>query len=205
VVHHIDSLIQSLGPFGYLVLGLAALIEYLFPPFPGDSITLLGGAYVARDERSMPLVILALTLGSMGGIAVTWLLGFAIAGKVSTLDENKTILGLKVGQLRKAQALMLEKGAWLLVSNRFIPSFRAIVFVAAGASGVPLSRALFLGVVSALAWNTLLVTVGFTFGDNAERIERFFVTYRNTALVLVGLVALGLVARALWRRSRAPP
>jgi len=202
MVHEIDALIRVLGPAGYAVLGLAALIEYVFPPFPGDTVTLLGGAYVARAERSMLLVILALTLGNMGGIAVTWWVGSALAGKAAALDDDRTILWLKVGQLRKAQALMRERGAWLLVSNRFIPSFRAVIFVAAGASGVPLSRALFLGVVSALAWNTLLVTVGFAFGDNAEAIERFFSTYRSTALVLVGLLLFGLAARSLWRRRR---
>ena len=150
----------------------------------------------------MLLVILALTLGSMGGIALTWRVGFAIAGKVATLETGRRVLGLKVEQLRRAQELMREKGAWLLVVNRFLPSLRAVVFLAAGASGVPLSRAMSLGVLSALVWNTLLVTVGFTIGDNAERIERFFVTYRNTALMVMGLVGLALAARYLWRRRR---
>lgn len=42
MVEYIDQLISALGPLGLLVLGLAAMLEYVVPPFPGDTITLLG-------------------------------------------------------------------------------------------------------------------------------------------------------------------
>lgn len=199
----IDALMRALGPAGYVVLGFAALVEYVFPPFPGDTITLLGGAWVARGERSMPLVIVALTAGSVVGIAATWRVGLAIGGKVATLDPKRRVLGLEVEQLRRAQALMREKGTWLLAINRFLPSFRALLFIAAGAAGVPLPRALMLGVASALAWNTMLVAVGLTVGDNAERIETFFFHYRAAALSVTGVVLALFIGRFFWRRRRA--
>jgi membrane protein DedA with SNARE-associated domain len=205
VIQHLDELLRGLGPSGYALLGAAALIEYVFPPFPGDTVTLLGGAYVARAERSMAPVIAVLTLGSALGITATWRVGRAIAGRLATVPAGSRLFGLKVEQLRRAQVLMKSRGSWLLVANRFLPSFRTVVFIAAGASGVSLSRALALGLSSALAWNTLLVAVGFTIGDNAEVIERFFVTYRTGALAVFGLVALGIGARYLWTRRRAPP
>lgn len=197
-----DAWIRSVGPAGYAVLCLAALIEYVFPPFPGDTITLLGGAYAVRAGRSLALVVLVLTLGSAAGIIATWRAGLAVSGSVAALDADQRLFGLRVRHIRRAQELMRERGGWLLLVNRFLPSFRAVLFVAAGASGVPLSRALALGLVSALGWNVLLVAAGAALGANAEAIEGFLLSYRRVALLTLGAVALILTARFAWRRWR---
>jgi membrane protein DedA with SNARE-associated domain len=199
----VDSWLRAVGPLGYLVLALAALTEYLFPPFPGDTVALLGGAYAASGERSLILVLVALTAGSVAGMAGTWRVGLALGARLSTWPPERRVLGVRVGALQQAQALMRQRGAWLLVTNRFLPSFRAMVFLAAGASGVRLSRALLFGTLSAFAWNTLLVGAGLVVGRNARRIDDFLATYRVVALAVVALVAAVLVARWALRRSRA--
>ena len=48
MVEYLDNLIAHIGLLGLLVLGLAAAVEYVVPPFPGDTITLLGGVYAGR-------------------------------------------------------------------------------------------------------------------------------------------------------------
>jgi membrane-associated protein len=111
-------------------------------------------------------------------------------------------MGLEVGALRKAAARLEQNGGWLLVLNRFLPSLRALVFVAAGAAGLPLRRVLALGGLSALLWNVLLVGLGVVLGRNAERIEAWLSTYRVVALSVLGAVAVVLVGRWLWRRRR---
>ncbi|MEW6435026.1 MAG: DedA family protein [Myxococcota bacterium] len=202
MLEYVDTWLRAVGPLGYLVLGLAALIEYLFPPFPGDTVALLGGAYAAFSDRPLLLVLVGLTAGSVVGIAVTWRIGLAIGGRVSTWPPERRFLGIPAGKLQRAQALMRQRGAWLLVVNRFLPSFRAVVFIAAGASGVRLSRALALGTVSAFAWNALLVSAGVAIGRNVERIEEFLFTYRVAAFAAVGGVALVLLGRWMVRRAR---
>jgi len=196
----VDAWLRTVGPVGYLVLACAALVEYLFPPFPGDTVALLGDAYGGSGERSLALVLAALTAGSLLGILVTWRVGLALGTRLTTLAQEKKVLGLEAGQLQKAQALMRQRGGWLLVVNRFLPSFRAVVFVAAGASGVPLSRALTLGGVSALAWNVLLLAVGVAVGKNAQRIDAFFSTYRQAAYAALAVAGVALLGRWLWRR-----
>ena len=117
------------------------------------------------------------------------------------------MLGLQVGQIRRTQALMRERGGWLLVTNRFLPSFRSVLFVAAGAAGVPLWRTLLLGTVSAALFNALLLGAGVAVGDNAEAIAAFLRTFRTASILGVAVVALLFLARFLWRRGRAqsPP
>jgi membrane protein DedA with SNARE-associated domain len=201
----VDELSRALGAWGYLGLGVASLVEYLFPPFPGDTVTVLGGAWAARGERSLSLVYLALMLGSAVGVSATWRVGVAIGGKMGALPDERVVLGLEVGQLRRAQALMKTRGAWLLLLNRFLPSFRAVIFVAAGASGVPFVKTLFLGLVSAALFNGVLLSVGAVVGDNAERIAEFFRAWRWVSLGVLAVVVVAAAGRWWWRRRGAPP
>ena len=160
MLEQLDTLMRALGAWGYPGLGLAALVEYLFPPFPGDTLVVLGGAWAGRGEHSLWGALVALTLGSLVGMSLTWRLGRGLAGRLKTAPESARVLGLPVGQIRKTQTLMREKGGWLLLFNRFLPSFRSVLFVAAGASEVPLGRTLLLGGVSSLAFNALLLGAG---------------------------------------------
>jgi membrane protein DedA with SNARE-associated domain len=207
VQEELDHLMELLGAWGYPGLGLAALVEYLFPPFPGDTVALLGGAWAARDDRSLILVHLILSLGSALGIVVTWRVGRALASRISHAPEGSRLLGLEVAQIHRAQRLMREKGDWVLLANRFLPTFRSVLFVAAGAAEVPLWRVLVLGIISAAAFNGILLAVGVMVGTNAEAIAEFFHQFRVASLTGLGVAALVLVGRFLWQRGRvkSPP
>lgn len=202
MVELIDAWLRAIGPWGYLILAVAALAEYVFPPFPGDTVGVLGGAWAQAAGAPVALVVVALTLGSVVGIAVTWRAGLALGARVATWPAERRVLGVSAGQLHRAQELMRRRGTWLLLANRFIPSFRSITFVAAGAAGVSLPRALVLGTASTLAWNGLLVGLGVALGHNRERIEAFFLTYQRWAFIALGVLALGVVLRWVWRRRR---
>jgi len=197
-----DTWIRTLGVWGYPALGLAALIEYVAPPFPGDTVTVLGGAYAARGERSPVLVMVALMVGSVVGLSINYGVGKLVGKRVDRMPEGRVFFALTHAQIRKVQDLMERRGVWLLAVNRFLPTFRAVLFIAAGASHVGYRKVLALGTLSALAWNGLLVVVGYAIGDNAERIETFLVTWRIAALGLVGVAAVALVVRFVVKRRR---
>jgi len=197
-----DALVRGLGPWGVVLLGVAALLEYVFPPFPGDTVTLLGGAYCARGDQPAWLVLLFLMGFSLAGMWATWRVGRSLGKRLDAAKEGPLAFGLTHAQLRRAQVAMRDRGDWVLVLNRFMPSFRAVVFVAAGASGTPLSRVLALGSVSALAWNGLLLFVGSTVGAHAGQLEAWLSAYRYVALGVTAVVLAGLLLRWAWRRRR---
>lgn len=200
MVERFDSWIRELGPFGYLFLGLAAMLEYVFPPFPGDTITLLGGVYAVRGERPWPLVLLSVTLGSVLGAAINYRFGQFIADRLERRPDERLPLGLSHESMHRLQQKMVDRGAFLLVINRFLPSLRALIFVAAGASAMPLGKVLSLGALSALAWNLLMLGIGIALGGNIERLSSLFATYQKVALGLVGVAVAGVVLHSLFTR-----
>jgi membrane protein DedA with SNARE-associated domain len=187
-----DALIRELGPLGPVILGVAALLEYVFPPFPGDTVTLLAGASVARGNHSAVVVLLALTSFSTLGMTAMWWLGRLAGRRLDRSGEWRLGFVFSHEQLRHAQAQMRARGDFIILLNRFLPSLRALVFVAAGASGTSLSRVVALGSISAIAWNTLLLSVGMTIGARAEALEDWLHRYQRVA------IGVGLVALAFW-------
>ena len=201
MVEQFDSWARSLGPFGPLAFALAAFIEYLFPPFPGDTLTLLAGVYAMRGEASWALVFGAVTLGSVAGAAVDYALGRLIATRVEHQPDGKLFFWISHASIHKAQAKMREKGASILLMNRFLPAVRSLIFVAAGASRMPVRKVLVYGAISAMAWNGLIMGAGLAVGGNLNRVQALLDHYQRTALLLLVLVALVFGLRFL-RKSR---
>jgi membrane protein DedA with SNARE-associated domain len=202
MVEYLDKLIVSLGPLGLLILGLAALLEYLVPPFPGDTITLLGGVYAARGQQPWPLVLVVVTAGSVAGAALTYEFGKWLARRFDAHPEWH-FFGLTHARLEAVQQRMRRGGPWLLLINRFLPGIRGLIFVAAGAARMPRGNALLLGTVSALVYNGLVLGIGVAVGGNLERLEELMVRYQRAVLGLFIIGVVAVVVRTLARRRTA--
>lgn len=192
MVEQFDRWVQQLGGFGYLLLALAALLEYVVPPFPGDTVVLLGGAYAVRGERSVVGVFLSVTAGSVAGLAIMYGVGRVIGSRLDRFPR-----------VQAAAEAMRLRGAWLLAANRFFPTFRAVLFVAAGAGRMPFGKVVALGAGSAMAWNVLMISIGYAVGGNAEKLTALFTQYNRIALILLGVAVCALVIRFFVKRRQS--
>lgn len=200
MVELLDRWIHAVGPLGYVALLLAAFIEYVFPPFPGDTVVLLGGVFAVRGERPWLLVLLAVTLGSVAGAAVDFYIGKRLAQRF----ESGEHFAERHPQLSSLHERMRRHGMWLIAFNRFLPGVRGPLFAAAGASGMNFRRVMLWGAFSAVLWNALIMGVGSAVGGNAERLESLLGQYYQVAWILVAAVVVAFVARLAWKARRSP-
>jgi membrane protein DedA with SNARE-associated domain len=203
MVELLDTWIRSVGPIGYVALLLASLIEYVFPPFPGDTVVLLGGVFAVRGQRPWTLVLATITLGSVVGAAIDYFIGQRLARRFQRAAD----FAERHPHIYRLQERMRTGGTLLIAFNRFMPGVRGLLFVAAGASGMSFRRVMALGALSALVWNSLILGVGIGVGGNAERLEEFLRDYNRVAFAVVALGIAIFTARYLWkfrRRSEEP-
>lgn len=187
------------GPASHGLLFLAAGIEYVFPPFPGDTIVLMGAFLVgARGWDPLP-VYAAVNLGGAAGMALTHACGRFLARRDAAWRLRSPRWARLARRLDPLLPLLARRPAWYLLLNRFLPSVRALLFVAAGRAGVSLPRTLLLGGLSALLWNALLLAAGAAIGDNFERLAGLFARYNLAAWIAIGVLA---GAAALWLSGR---
>ncbi len=183
------------------VLFFGSFVEYVFPPFPGDTLVLLGAWYAVHGVLSWPMTFLAVTAGALAGASLDWRAGVALGRRLDRGAHRRG--GLTEVRLARFEAGYRRWGAWLLVVNRFLPGVRAFVFLAAGACGIPLSRVLLFGGISAALWNAVLLAAGGLLVTNVEDLGRLAGRYTDAVWVGMAAAAVLLGVRALVRsRSR---
>jgi membrane-associated protein len=197
--------ISRTGPAAPAILFAATLVEYVFPPFPGDLVVVLGSWYAVKGEISWPAALVAVTAGALAGAWIDYRVGVAVAPRLDRRLARRSPLSEE--RLLRFEASYRRWGVLLLLANRFLPGIRAFLFVAAGASGIPLRTVLLFGGISALLWNGVLLGVGALAVQNAEGLVRFVEQYTRVAWVVLAAAAVAAAAVLLWRRraaARAP-
>ncbi len=187
------------NPLGLAVLAASALVEYVFPPFPGDTVTLFGAVLITRQGWSFAWVFGSVMAGAGVGSMVAY-----YAGQRWQRRRDRSVAE---GRRRRASLDRLiagfeRHGPAYLVLNRFLPGFRALFFVAAGMAGMRPGPVLAYSLCSAALWNLALVAAGAALGANLDELAGWVQRYMMAVWILAGAIALGLVARALWRRRR---
>lgn len=194
----IDLIAQNQNTLGLAILLVSAAIEYLFPPFPGDAITLFGAFLVARHGFNGPAVFGAVLLGSTLGFMTDYAVGRWLGATEARWTGRLARLRPRLDAL---VARFSRHGTFYLVLNRFIPSVRGLFFLAAGMARLPAWKVLGCGLVSALAWNSLLLLVGLSVGRSWESLAEIAEAYAVALWSLGALLALTLFVR-WWRRRR---
>ncbi len=177
--------------WGLVVLGISAAIEYVFPPFPGDTVTLAGAFMVGAVGWPWWAVLLALVCGSVVGISVDWKAGVWLEH-----SEQNTWLHrvLERPNMKDAVTRTKEKfqrhGSYFIVANRFLPAFRSVFFLVSGMAGLKLSKVLFFGLLSVLLWSGLILVLGGVAGMHVEQIVTWM---KHSGMIIWVIVLVGLV------------
>jgi membrane protein DedA with SNARE-associated domain len=194
LAEQLADLLAHTGPAAPAILFLASLVEYVFPPFPGDLLVVLGAWYAVQGVISWPLAFLAVTAGALAGAALDHRVGRWLAPRLDVRAVRRGSLSAK--RLARFVQAYQKYGALLLLANRFLPGVRAFVFVAAGAAGIPLGRVLLLGGISAMVWNALLLLAGGMLVHSLPELVQLVRSYDEAAWAV--LAAALLLAALAW-------
>ena len=201
VVATLSEALARTGPAAPAILFLGSLIEYVFPPFPGDTLVVLGAWYAVNGKISWPVAFVAVTAGAVVGAWIDYRIGVALGAALERGAMRRGPITLE--HVRRVEAGYARFGAWFLLANRFLPGIRAFLFVGAGAARLPVGKVLLWGGISAAAWNALLLLVGAFLASNLSEFVGWLERYTAFAWVVMAVIAALLLARfALAARRR---
>jgi membrane protein DedA with SNARE-associated domain len=183
----------------YITLFLFAFVENVFPPSPSDVVIVIGGSLVGTGAISFILSLTFVTLGSITGFMLMFYIGSTVDRKLIHSGRFKFI---PVDAIDKVEAWFKRFGYTVIVVNRFMPGTRAVISFFAGISSLNPKKTIFLCFVSALAWNVLMLYLGFIFGDNVERVDQYLNTYTYIVITVTVLVVLFLIIRFFFRKRK---
>lgn len=184
---------------GLVILMLSAMIEYILPPFPGDSVTIAGAVMIPAASWPWWGVLAAVVIGSVVGAMADWWVGVWVE-RNSDRDTwlhrflRKEKVAPKIDEIKRQ---FRKRGTIYIAANRFLPAFRAFFFVAAGMARLEAKPVALWAAVSALLWNLGLLGVGWLVGYNLDELVRIVDNYTTTVLVVI--LVLGVIW-VVWRK-----
>lgn len=196
----VDLLATYGGGWIYACVLIAAVVENIFPPAPGDSVLFAGVVVTARGGGEWPLVLLAAVAGNVGGAMLVYWFGLARGRRYFQNHRGRFI---DPDRLQKIERWFQRHGARVILSSRFLTGIRSGVALTAGLGEVPVLRMAAYTAVSTLLWNALIVAAALLLNYNWPAIYEFARIYDGVVFLLFGLVGCGWAAHALWKRRSA--
>jgi membrane protein DedA with SNARE-associated domain len=183
----------------YAAIFFLAFLENLFPPSPSDMVIIFGGSLAGIGRIDFVGALGAATAGSTLGFVTMFGIGhwFGVrileSGKLSFIPKESVV---------KVEGWFRRYGNLIIIVNRFLTGTRAVVSFFAGMSHMRLLTTTVLCFLSALAWNTILVSMGKLLGQNWEKIGVYLATYTQTVTAILIIVVLVLVAKYIYGRKK---
>ncbi|MFT4048072.1 MAG: DedA family protein [Solimonas sp.] len=176
---------QYVAQLGYLQIFLLMALESCLFPVPSEFVMIPAGYLARRGGLDPALAALSGGLGSLLGASVNYALG-RYAGRAFLLRWGKWFL-IDERKYHEAEKLFLRNAVWATFVGRFIPVIRHLISLPPGVFGMPLAPFAVATLIGATLWCTVLVGVGWWFGESAARVMRHYSDE-------IGVVALLLVA-----------
>jgi membrane protein DedA with SNARE-associated domain len=176
--------------WGYLAVGVGTLLE-------GEAVLLTAGAFAHRGALSLPFVIVAAFIGSVGGDQLYFQLGRRL---------GRPYLDRKPSWRRSEQRIepwLHRYGNGFVFGFRFAYGLRTVTPIALGVSGYPFARFLLFNTLGGMLWAGLFATAGWAMGASlAQALGRMGHAEEIAALAVLLTIGLWCLHRAIAARVR---
>ncbi len=183
----------------YVTLFFFAFVENVFPPSPSDLVVVIGGSLVSTGVISFIPTLLLTTIGSVAGFMILFYIGSTVDRKVVHSGRYKYI---PVDAIEKVELWFKKYGYYVIIANRFMPGTRSVISFFAGMSSLNVKKTLLLATISALVWNTIIIYLGYIFGNNVSVVDKYLSTYSNIAIAITVVVVFILIAKFYLSRKK---
>mgnify|MGYP000877104009 CR=1 FL=1 len=199
----IDKLYHAPDVYLYGFLFVSAIVENLFPPIPGDTITAFGAFLVGKGRLSYFYVYLWTTLGSVIGFMSLFFLGRFLE-KDFFMKKNYKFFSAE--SIVEAERWFNKYGYFVILGNRFLPGVRSVISIFSGISLLSPLRVLLFSLISASVWNLIWIHVGYTLGDNWDLVKEKFTDiltrYNMVAGIIIGLFIVLYAVHVIRKRRK---
>lgn len=188
------------------ILLISAYVENLFPPMPGDTVTVLAAYLVGRGRLDFVSVIMATVIGSTAGFMTIYYLAYTKGRSFFSAHRHPVLERrlLSPKNVARVQRWIDKYGDRVLLMNRFLAGMRSTVALLAGLAGMRPRRVAFFSFLSIVLWNSVLIYAGMAVGANWEALVHIIKAYSWIVSIAL-LLIVGIAGMLLHRRWRHLP
>src|SRR5579875_968259 len=182
---------------GYPGIFLLMVLEGMLLPIPSEAVMAFGG-YLAFSGglgpvAGIPAYVILLVSGTLGNVVGAYL-AYALGryGGIPVILRYGRYILLDRKSIDRVHAWFLRYGPVSVFFTRLVPIFRTFISIPAGIAEMRLPLFLGLTFLGSLAWDSLLIYLGYQLGPNWNKVVSEFDQYTYVA------IAAAVILVALW-------
>lgn len=193
-----DWIVEFMRAIGAPGVGVATLLETVFPPIPSEVVLPLAGFTASQGHYGVVSAIAWATAGSLVGALVLYYLGMAWG--VERLCRLAERLPLVHGaDVERAVDWFERNGRAAVFLGRFVPGVRSLISIPAGIQRMPMLPFVVYTTAGSLAWNAALILAGYELGAQWHVVEGYVGEVSNAIYVVLAVAVAVFVVRR-WRK-----
>jgi len=158
-----EHILNFFASSGYLSVFVLMVAESMVFPVPSEAVLPPAGLLIAQNKFNLIGVIVAASLGSFVGSALSYLIGKY--GGRPFIDKYGKYLLLNHEDLNKSENFFKKHGDGAIFICRFIPVIRHLISLPAGLGKMNFLKFTIFTVTGATIWNCFLIFIGVRWGQ----------------------------------------
>lgn len=180
-----EALSLWLIEYGSLALFVLLALGIICVPIPEDTLMIFTGILINQGYLPAGRAYLAACLGSICGISTSYFLGHKVGDVI--IKKYGGYFGLTQARMERVHWWFERFGGIFLVIGYFIPGLRHLTGLFAGFSAMEYKHFVCYAYPGAIAWVSLMLSIGFFFGHCCEGVIEIF---ENNIEIVIPILAL---------------
>ncbi|MED0947234.1 DedA family protein [Bacillus mobilis] len=177
--------------YGYYVVLVGLLLEYIALPFPGEPTLAYAGFLSHQGDLSLPILILLSFIGTSAGMTFQYFVGNKLG--MPFIQKYGKYVFLTQKKINLTKMWFDKYGYFLIFIAFFIPGVRHFTGYFAGIINLPFRRFAMTIYSGALFWVSFFLIGGYWLGENLDAI--FQILGQHIWKILFGMIIITLIIR----------
>ncbi len=179
------DIVGSNPEWAYVFLFVAAVVDNLVPPIPGDVVLVFAGYLAGIDSIRLRWIFSSTVAGHISGYMLVYWLGRRFGRRFI-----RAIPWLRKSDpwIDRAERYALRHGVFFVALNRFMPGIRTVIAATVGLLRMRWWVVFMSALFSIVIWNGLLIWSGVVLGRNWDDVVTLLRDYNIIAGILIAIV-----------------
>lgn len=183
-----QSIIELLNHYGYIVLFVALMVELIGFPLPGELIMTYCGFLVYEHNLNWFLSIFFASLGIILGASLSYSIGKMVGA--TFFEKYGSYIHLDMDRQKKIEVWFNRYGNKLLIIAYFIPGAREITGYFSGTTKLPYKQFALNSYLGAIIWSSTFISLGKILGPNWHKFHSSMKKYLIIFGIIISIVIL---------------
>ncbi len=185
--------------YGYPAVFGLMLLEGSSLPVPSEVVLPLAGLFVQKGLMNVYLVFAAALLGSIGGLAIDYYIGYYLGKEV--IYKHLHIFHIKRESLDRFDEWFAKNGNVAVFVSRLIPIVRTWMSFPAGIARMDAKRFFTYSIIGTAIWDAVLIAFGYYFLSASKAV---YVLIAIAVFAIAVYLVYHFSMKRLGRKSKAP-